>query len=178
MASTMADSLSVGYATGQGWQAIELPYGEDGAYVMRVFLPTGDLSPRDLLAPAIQASATFTVQEVNVQLPKWNFAADLPLVADLKRLGVVSIFDRNTADLSGISTERLYVAQALHRATINVDEYGSEAAAVTAAAIAPAMARGAEPVPFHADHPFAFAIVHKATRTPLFYGIVADPTAT
>jgi serpin B len=33
------------------------------------------------------------------------------------------------------------------------------------------------PPPFHADHPFAFAIVHKATSTPLFYGIVADPTA-
>jgi serpin B len=176
-AATMADDLSVGYAAGQGWQAIELPYGEDGAYVMRVFLPTGDLSPRDLLAPAIQASATFTTQEIDVQLPKWDFAADLPLVEDLKRLGVVSIFDPNTADLSGISSESLYIQQAIHRAMINVDEYGSEAAAVTAAAMVPAMARGSEPVPFHADHPFAFAIAHKATGTPLFYGIVADPTA-
>lgn len=176
-APTMSDQLAIGYAEGPGWQAIEMPYGQDGDYAMRVLLPAGDLSPRDLLGPAVPETAAFTPQPVDVRLPRWDFAADLPLKAELIRLGVASVFDPERADLSGISVVDLYVSQALHRANITVDEYGSEAAAVTAAAIAPTSARPEPPVSFHADRPFAFAIVHAATGAPLFYGVVADPTA-
>jgi serpin B len=176
-ASTMADEIPVGYSDGPGWQAIAIPYGEDGAFSMWVLLPTDDLTPRDLLAPSVLSAARdFETQRVDVRLPRWDFAADVALKDELIRLGLGTLFDPNQADLSGISEIDLYVTQAVHRATITVDEYGSEAAAVTAAVAAPTSAPPPPSVSFHADHPFAFAIVHNATATPLFYGVVADPT--
>jgi serpin B len=174
-APTMRDQLGVGYAEGSGWQAIELPYGEDGAYAMRVLLPTAGQSPRDLLNPSLGAS--FSTQPVDIELPKWDFATDVPLLDELVRLGVVSAFDPNRADFSGISQTGLYVSQAIHRANITVDEYGTQAAAVTAAALMPTSAHAPATISFHADHPFAFQIVHTATGTVLFDGIVVDPTA-
>lgn len=171
---TMRAETRVGYAAGEGWQAIELPYG-DGTFALRVLLPTGAAAPRDLLVPAI-LGADMAEELVEVALPRWDFAADIKLKDELVRLGLPSLFDPVTADLSGISPVDLYAAQAVHRATITVDEFGSEAAAVTALALAPTSAPPAPTVTFTADHPFAFAIIHTPTGAPLFLGQVANPT--
>ena len=78
------------------------------------------------------------------------------------------------ADLSGIAPG-LFVSDAIHRANITVDEKGTEAAAVTGIAIAAAGIAG--PVAtVRADRPFAWAIVHAPTGTPIFTGHVVDPT--
>jgi serpin B len=79
------------------------------------------------------------------------------------------------ADFSGISPG-LLIDQAIHRATITVTEWGTEAAAVTGLA-AMASAELAPPLTVRADHPFVFSIVHLPTGAPLFVGSVADPTA-
>jgi len=168
----MRGALTVRYAEGAGWQAVELPYG-DGAFAMRVLVPTGDQAPRDLLAPGLVGK--MTEERVDVHLPRWDFAADIKLKDELIRLGVTDLFDESRADLSGMSSVRLYVEQAVHRATITVDEYGSEAAAVTAAAIAPTSAPPPPAKTLRADHPFAFSIIHVASGTPLFLGQVGDP---
>jgi serpin B len=118
-----------------------------------------------------------TTQLVDLMVPRWDFASDVALRDELVRLGIASIFDPDRADLSGMSPVRLFVAQAVHRATITVDEFGTEAAAVTAFAAAPTSAQPNATVEMHADHPFAFAIMHVPTGTPLFLGQVADPSA-
>jgi serpin B len=80
------------------------------------------------------------------------------------------------ADFSGM-LPGVWIDQAVHRANITVDEWGSEAAAVTGLGFA-VSAPPPPDVTIRADHPFAFAIVDTNTRTPLFIGHVADPTAT
>jgi serine protease inhibitor len=79
-------------------------------------------------------------------------------------------------NFGGISDSGLAVSDAIHRANITVDERGTEAAAVTGIAFAVCGRCG--PTAVRADHPFAFAIVHRPTKTPLFIGHVADPTDT
>jgi serpin B len=175
---TMNADMGVDYAQGDGWQAVELPYGDDGAFAMRIIVPTGSMTPAQLLAPELLTAVAegLAPQHVDLALPRWDFASNIPLREELIRLGIVTAFDRDRADLSGMSPVSLYLAQAVHRATITVDEFGTEAAAVTAFAAAPTAAPITTTV-VHADRPFAFAIVHVATGAPLFLGQVADPSA-
>jgi hypothetical protein len=87
-------------------------------------------------------------------------------------LGLTAPFAAD-ADFSGIAAG-LFISQAAHAANITVDEWGTEAAAVTGIA----MALSAPPQPnevFHADRPFAFAIVGGSDGIPLFIGRVSDP---
>jgi serpin B len=175
---TMNAQMGVGYAEGDGWKAVELPYGEDGTFAMQIVVPTGSKTPAELLAPETLSAVASGLepQLVDLAVPRWDFASDIRLREELIRLGVVSAFDPGRADLSGMSPVELYLAQAVHRATITVDEFGTEAAAVTAFAAAPTSA----PMPtatLHADRPFAFAVVHVPTGAPLFLGQVADPAA-
>jgi serine protease inhibitor len=175
---TMHGQMGVGYAEGDGWQAVELPYGQDGKFAMRIIVPYGMRTQDELLAPEVleAVGSGLESQLVDLAIPRWDFASNIALRDELIRLGIPSAFDADRADLSGMSPARLYLAQAVHRATITVDEFGTEAAAVTAFAAAPTSA----PQPtatLHADRPFAFAIVHVPTGAPLFLGQVADPSA-
>ena len=179
---TMHQQAALAYADGSGWQAIELPYG-DGAFAMRIIVPTAGASPRDLLAPdaftAVSAglAGPQARQLVDVALPRWDFTSTVALREELIRLGVVDAFDPDRADFSALSKTPLFIAKAIHRATITVDENGTEAAAVTALEAIPMSAPPPPTATLHADHPFAFAIVQVATGAPIFIGQVADPSA-
>ena len=176
----MRQQALFGYAKGDGWQAVELPYA-DSDLAMWVLLPIGSGEPLDLLAPATMAEVGKALQpkRVDLALPRWDFGKDdqIALETVLPRLGMTLPFDRNRADFSGMTdTEKLYIAQAVHRANITVDEDGTEAAAVTGIAMEPTSAKPGPEVTVRADRPFAFAVVHKPTGAPLFIGQVADPT--
>jgi serpin B len=112
---------------------------------------------------------------VELELPKWDFATELDLKPELTALGMELPFDPG-ADFSGMTDLDLFIEQAMHRANITVDEWGTEAAAVTGLAF-PSSGPPEPDIVVHADHPFAFLIRHTATGTPLFIGQVADPTA-
>ncbi|MCG5219808.1 serpin family protein [Streptosporangium sp. KLBMP 9127] len=166
----MKKSASFRYAEGPGWQAVELPYAK-GDLAMWILLPAKGGSPGDLLKPAAlsQVSTGLKETQVEVALPGWDFATNLDLKPPMAALGLKS------NDFSGI-TEGAQIDQAVHRANITVDEWGTEAAAVTGLAF-PVMAAPSAGTKVRADHPFAFAIMHKPTSTPLFIGQVADPAA-
>jgi len=170
----MQHTGSFRYADGSGWQAVELPY-VGGELAMRVLLPTGRNTPADLLAPDTLAAVAAGLRPaaVSVALPRWKSSSMADLDTLLPKLGMVAPF--TTADFSGISPEPLYIQQAVHRATITVDEWGTEAAAVTGLGFA-VSAIAPPKLSFRADRPFAFVIVHKPTGVPLFVGHVADPT--
>ena len=170
----MQHVMTVGYASGDGWKAVELPYG-DGTFAMRILLPTGAKTPYDVLAPGLldrdtRNDRTMSTQRVQIKLPRWDFAADVELKGELIRLDLPSLFDPDKADLSGVSPSGLYVDAATHKATVTVDEYGSEAAAITASAYILTSAPDEPKLTLHADRPFAFAIVHLPTGAPLFIG--------
>jgi serine protease inhibitor len=165
---------SLGYLKTAGWQAVSLPYA-GGKLAMWVIVPTGTTPLADLLAPSTLSAIGAGLQPaaVELSLPRWKSTTNLDLGAALTRLGIHAAFS-SAADFSGIA-QGLFVSQAVHRATITVDEWGTEAAAVTALA----MAAGAMmiQVTVDVDHPFAYAIVHRPTGAVLFEGSVADPTA-
>ena len=162
------------YASLDGYQAVEIPYA-DSQLAMVILLPSSG-SPVGLLAPDKMhaALAAMRDQYIGLSLPKFDFASDLDLKPALQALGLTDPFTP-AADFSAISPG-LYVDQAVHRANITVDEWGTEAAAVTGIGMALA-APAAPAIRMVVDHPFAFAIVHTGTGVPLFMGTVFDPSA-
>jgi len=175
---TMHQRAAHAYAETADWQAVELPYA-GGTLAMLVLLPRAATDPAALLAgpTLLAAQRALTDHLVDLALPTWKTSSDVDLAPVLRGLGIVSAFGPG-ADLSGIAPG-LSIGQAVHRATIAVDETGTEAAAVTAFALA----TGAEipppvPVTMAVDHPYAYAVVDTSTGTPLFTGVINDPTTT
>lgn len=172
--ATMHDSEVFGYAESATWQAVELPYA-GGKLAMWVIVPKGSAAPASVLTAASlhQVGASLKPQLVDLSLPKWSFGQDLDLGTVMQSLGMQVAFS-GQADFGRIFPG-LFISQAVHRANITVDEYGTEAAAVTglAFAIGGTIAR---PIAVKADHPFAFVIVDTATKAPVFMGSVSDPS--
>jgi serine protease inhibitor len=173
----MRQTKSFDHAEGDGWSAVRLPY-KGGDLSMWVLLPDGTGDPVRLLDPDVLAKATTTAtrRSVGLSLPKWDFRSDAPLTDILPAMGLTRAFT-DAAEFPGISRHPLKVHQVMHRADVTVDEEGTEAAAVTGVS----MVRVSLTIPqvtFDADHPFAFVVLHDATRAPLFQGVVGDPSAT
>lgn len=86
-------------------------------------------------------------------------------------------FSETKADLTKMYPQGAYVSQAIHKTYINVDETGTEAAAVTAIG-AGVTSIGSAPMPITMtiDHPFMYVIQEKTSGVILFIGMVNDPT--
>ncbi len=120
---------------------------------------------------------------VALTLPKFKTDTTVPLVPVLRSLGMKLPFDRHRADFSAMAhlppDERLYVSDVLQKATITVNEKGTEAAAATAMTMAVAQAAPppnfVPPIPFVADHPFLYFIRDNQSGAILFMGRVEDP---
>jgi serpin B len=132
----------------------------------------------------IDAAAARSV-ELPVWIPKFKFEVGLDLKPALLGAGITTVFDPQSADLSRIdgikptstsADDRLYVDEVLQRAMIEVNEEGTEAAAVTTTAVAGKEEGPADPPRFRADHPFLFLIRENETGLILFLGRVVDPT--
>lgn len=166
-----------GYAATAQWEQVTLRYA-GGDLAMRIVLPRGTAadvpSLTSALTTALAPTTADSLTSVDLTLPRWNTTTSLPLIAAMRSLGVTDVFG-DSADLSGIAPH-LVVSDAVHRANITVDEFGTEAAAVTGLGISVSSAI-AEPVTMTVDRPFAWAVVHEPTGTPVFAGHVIDPTA-
>ena len=119
---------------------------------------------------------------VDLSLPRFKTAFKAELVTPFRQAGMPLPFDPNRADFSGItgrplSEERLVISQIVHRAVIEVQEEGTEAAAATAIEMSRTSVPP-DPEPFRADRPFLFYIVDYATRAILFQGRIVDPRST
>ena len=168
------------YAERDGYRVLELFYGR-GNFSMLVFLPDEGISPDDL----VQA---FTVEEWNeladglmyphnldIRLPKFSFDFDIELNEPLIRMGIEDAFIDGKADFSGINPdESLVISKVKHKTFIDVDEEGTEAAAVTSVEIIRTSLPPA-PLAFHVDRPFVFALKEKYTNALIFIGKVMEP---
>ena len=112
---------------------------------------------------------------VEVSIPKFLLSQQFELKTILHKLGIKDLFDFGLADLSGMtSEENLHVSQFVHKAHIEVNEQGAEAAAATGVVV---QKRSIDLHPvFYADHPFLFLIYHMTSRTILFVGHVVHPS--
>jgi serpin B len=168
------------YQEHDAFTAVGLTYGQ-GEVAMFLFLPRAGValgttlrSPVDLRWERVAEG--FVPREGEVVIPRLRLAADRKLNAGHAHLGMVDAFSPARADFGGLSpTLGLYVQEVIHRAVLEVDEQGTEAAAVTSVAIR-AMAMLPSPrFQFVADRPFAFAIADRRSQAVLFAGIVTDP---
>lgn len=174
----MRGTAARAYRHGDGYQAVLLPY-QGGRLAMAVVLPDGPLTT---LRPAIAAGglggllAGTSRYQVTLSLPRFRVEAAFDLVPVLKRLGVTQAFTRQ-ADFSGITAaEQLLISAVAHKAYVDVDEQGTEAAAATALSFRPTAAFRAPPaVTMTVDRPFLFVILHTPTGLPLFVGQVSHP---
>jgi serpin B len=114
-------------------------------------------------------------QKVSVYLPKFKLETKYSLGEPFQKMGMKDAFSP-AADFSGMGWKKgdLWIGQIRHRAFVEVNEEGTEAAAATAVEMVTKAAPGRDPV-FRADHPFMFLIRDNATGTILFIGRVANP---
>jgi len=179
-AAMMHRTERMGYFENDQLQMVELPY-EGRQLSMLVILPKSDrlaalATVEQALPDLAKWSAGLRGKRVNLALPKFKFETQLALSADLEAMGMTDAFT-NKADFSRLTTqEKLYISAVIHKAFIDVNEAGTEAAAATAVAIsAMSMPMHEQPVDFIANRPFIFAIRHNQTGAILFLGRVARP---
>jgi serine protease inhibitor len=175
-APTMHQKEEFGYVDAEGIQVLELLYKGD-RLSMVVLLPRdkdglAKLEARLSIDNLGQWLAQLSRQKVMVSLPKFKATRDYRLSEPLMSLGMNSAF--GIADFSGMNGRRnLFISEVIHKAFVDVDEQGTEAAAATAVVISGGIAR---PTPeFRADHPFVFLIRDRQTGAILFMGRVTEP---
>ncbi|XP_064017158.1 leukocyte elastase inhibitor-like isoform X2 [Pogoniulus pusillus] len=114
--------------------------------------------------------------DVHVHLPKFKLEESYDLGSDLAALGLLDVFESGKADLSGMSGARdLFISKIVHKAFVEVNEEGTEAAAATAVMCGITMVHMAIEENFNADHPFFFFIRHNPTQSILFFGRCTSP---
>lgn len=162
----------VEYTSGDDYSAVRLPYG-NGKTSMYCILPNDGININEFIKNmslekwnGIRKNIS-EVDEVVLQIPKFKLEYGIKnLNESLQSLGMGEAFS-NQADFSGIR-EDIYISRVLHKAVIEVNEEGSEAAAATVVEMKDAAA--AEPIAFIADKPFVFIIADDTTGTILFMG--------
>ena len=165
------------YAETETLQVLEMPYahGNETELAMLVLLPKGDgLTAAEEALDAERLAGlreSLASQNVRVFFPKFTLDVGYSLPPALAAMGMPTAFAEGAADLSGMDgTKDLFITGVFHKAFVDVNEEGTEAAAATGVI----GGRGVTPV-FRADHPFVFLIVEKDSGMVLFIGRVVNP---
>lgn len=177
----MSQSGNYLYYRGDKFQAISLPYGSGGANLF-LFLPDQGSSLDELLKnfsydQCQQWMNGFRSTPGDVKIPRFKMDFDSNLNESLKALGMEPAFSADQADFSGMREQRdLFISEVKHKAVIEVNEEGTEAAAATSVGISLTSMR---PTPqrfkFIADRPFLLALRSQKTEAILFLGAVLEP---
>ena len=159
---------------GENFEAARLPYGE-GRVSMYVFLPNRDSNLNDVIEQLNAENwsnwlSQFqeTTDDSEMILPRFKLEYEAKLNDTLTALGMGIAFGAG-ADFSGMGTQ-LFISEVRHKTIIEVNEEGTEAAAVTVV-----VGQESAPPIFRVDRPFLFAIHDERTQTILFMGIVVEP---
>jgi serine protease inhibitor len=171
------------YFNGGTFQVLEIPY-KSNELSMVIFLPK-DLDGLAALEQSLTSSNTQQwlgqlrpVPKVVVTIPKFKTTQQFELAGTLAAMGMPEAFTAS-ADFSGMTGKKdLAISAVIHKAYIDVNEEGTEAAAATGVTMMTMAARAPNPAPppiFRADHPFVFLIRDHGSNSILFMGRTADP---
>ena len=165
------------YYIGPEGSMVELPYGDDRNFVMDVIIPPDGLSADEFVIgldseSLSRLSSGLQTDEIRLMLPSFKAEYDVSLNAALQRLGMKEAFT-SSADFSDMSKEPLMISEVRQKTFIEVNEEGSEAAAITSVSMMRA-SLGPEPVRFTVDRPFVFLIRERTSGTVLFMGLVRN----
>jgi serpin B len=174
----MNQTATFPYWEGDGLQVLELPYkGKDLSMV--VFLPKkidglADVEKMFTIGNLNGWLSQLHEQQVVVSIPRFKMTKRYSLARELAALGMRRAF--SAADFSGMTREKVMIADVIHKAFVEVNEEGTEAAAATAV-----VANTPGPPPmiavFRADHPFLFLIRDRRSGSILFLGRLVKPMA-
>lgn len=176
----MHKSFSPGYLHGKGFQAVCIPYAGK-RQVMYVFLPDpgadlaafqGQLTPENWQ----QWTAAFSARKVNLAMPKYKVEFSKQLNDALIALGMGEAFGSGANFSKMFEGQPGFISRVLQKTYMDVNEEGTEAAAVTAVMMASrAMRMEPPPIDFTVDRPFVVALVDQDTSEILFLGSIVDP---
>lgn len=174
----MRQTESLGYAEGDGYQAVELLY-DGGELSMVILLPAPgqfEAFEEALDAPQVDGIiGSLGYRQVSLTMPKFEFDSSFSLQEALAALGMPIAFSGG-ADFSGMTGNRdLSIADVVHKAFVSVDEAGTEAAAATAVVME--LTAMPETVEVTIDRPFIFLIRDIETGAILFVGRTLNPSA-
>jgi serpin B len=166
----------------EGFEAIRLPYGDQGL-AMYVFLPDKN-SSLAAFCGALTAQQwdarlkQFDEGEGSITLPRFRIEYAATLNAALTALGMGIAFDPHRADFGPLEKQpgALWIDEVLHKTVLEVDEKGTRAAAATAVSLTKgAMKAPSAPFNMVVDRPFLCAICDDQTKAILFVGAIVDP---
>lgn len=160
--------LELPYEGGNLSMLVLLPKKADGLKTLEKNLTTDNLGKWLLLMRSVQ---------VRTYLPRFKLEVTSPLNSALSNLGMPLAFNAEKANFAGMNGKQdLFINAALHKAFVDVNEEGTEAAAATGITFGVTSAP-ARPKEFRVDHPFLFLIIEKQTGSILFMGRVINPKA-
>jgi len=169
------------YLDAEGFKAVSIPYANK-RFAMFLFRPDDKVVLADFLATLTSASwdawiGQFESREGTVILPSFKSEYDVELTRILRAMGMEDAFDDAKADFSKITDVKVVTSLVLHKTYIEVNEEGTEAAAVTVVCV---RAAGAAPKPKKKftlvfDRPYFYAIHDRNTGLILFMGVMQRP---
>ena len=175
----MSQTNAFGYAEGDGYRLVELPY-DGNELSMVILLPdSGDFGTLESgleFGKINEAVDDIQYQEVALTMPKFDIESSFDLKETLANMGMPVAFSAE-ADFSGMNgKQNLYISDVVHKAFVSLDEAGTEAAAATAVIVAET-SMPMDPVSVDVDCPFIFMIRDIETGAILFVGRIMDPSA-
>jgi serpin B len=172
----MEQSTDLPYYADQHLQCVEMPYGNQ-AFSMVVILPAHN-SNIDQLIEHLDNSTWQNIVEnlhergVRLRLPRFKIECELPLVKPVQNAGMKRIFRGGFANISDVP---LLVSDIIQKTFVEVNEAGTEAAAVTVIEMFVTSIGGGGAIPFIANRPFLYLIKEKSTGAILFIGRMDEP---
>jgi len=183
-ADLMSKTAHLLYQENNEFQAVELPYGENERYVMRVYLPKEDVK-FDKFVKGIdkeslqQWGGDFGSMKGVLELPKFKTEYSNSMKDILISMGIKEAFNSNSADFSKMVTvegQNVYISEVMHKTYIDVNEKGTEAAAATSIEMSATSAPQPEEMfEMIVDRPFVFTIDDKESGETLFIGAIINP---
>ncbi|XP_039544843.1 leukocyte elastase inhibitor-like isoform X4 [Pimephales promelas] len=165
-------------------QVLELPY--DGKNLSMLIILPNEMEDDTTGLQKLEKALTYEKlmewtkpevmpqQEVKISLPRFKMEEKYDMKSLLISMGMEDVFDLQKVNLSGMSSNNdLVLSKVIHKAFVEVNEEGTEAAAATGAVMM--FLSYIEPQVFNADHPFLFFIRHNPTKSILFYGRFCSP---
>lgn len=178
----MAQKEEYPYFANDQFQAVDLPYGDE-QYSMVIILPNQNVKIDDVILAMDQSTwdewlSQFEKQKGNIFLPRFKLEYKIKLNDILKALGMRIAFSVDEADFTRMyQPGGLYIDEVNHKTFVEVNEEGTEAAAVTSVVISERSGGGLEGFVMYMNRPFIFAIREHHSGTILFIGKIIDPSS-
>ena len=178
--TTKVDMMSISdcvfnYTETDELQILKIPYKGNNISMLVILPKQNDISIVDSSLNILNLNnwnTNFKKTKMNVFLPKFKFNTEYNLNDVLKEMGMIDAFSEIDADFSGmVGTKSLFISDVLHKAFVEVNEEGTEAAAATSVVVSTTSMQQI----FNADHPFVFLIQHEETKSILFMGKIINP---